>query len=82
MRPREFPEANKVLMKPEGMTEEECGDLHVYNDGYHSISLWRPSFMERMSILFFGKVWLYVVSGKTQPPVTLWGTKNVFKKAD
>ena len=80
MEPRSFPEANKELQKPEGWTDEECGPLPVFNDGMQSISCWRPSWRERLSILFFGKVWLWVIAGKTQPPVSIEGRKTVFKK--
>jgi hypothetical protein len=80
MEPKNFPEANKTLIKPEGMTDEECGSLPVFNDGQRSISLWRPSLKERLSILFYGNVWVWVVSGYTQPPISLLGTKQIFKK--
>jgi hypothetical protein len=80
MEPIQFPEANKVLRRPEGMTEKECGDLHVHNDGHYSLSCWNMTLKERLSALFFGKAWLWVMSGHTQPPVALEVTKTVFKK--
>jgi hypothetical protein len=80
MIPVTFEQANKNLLKPEGMTDEECGSLPVYNDGQHCISCWRPTWRERLSILLFGKVWLWVYSGYTQPPVALEGKITPFLK--
>lgn len=71
-----FPEANKTLEKPVSMTDEECGPLRVWNVVDQCISCWRPSFKERLSMLFFGKVWLSVYSGETQPPVVIWAARS------
>ena len=80
MQPDKFPQANKDLVKPEGWTDEECGTLPVYTDGQQCISLWKMTWRERFSALFFGRVWLFVVSGPTQPPVFLLGTREIFKE--
>jgi hypothetical protein len=80
MEPREFEQANKNLLKPEGWTEEECGSLPVFTDGNVCISLWKMSFRERLSALFFGKVWLWVHSGQTQPPVALLVARQIFEE--
>ena len=82
MKPIYFKEHNKLLRKPDSMTEEECGNLHVFTDGDICVSCWKPSIVERLSILVFGKVWLYVFSGETQPPVALEGSITAFKQAD
>ena len=72
MKPVKFPEANKVLMHPPGMTEEECGDLHVLQtDDGRLISCWELDGDELMKILQTKKIWLHVWSGDTQPPVSL-----------
>lgn len=78
MRPIDFPQKTKTLKKPTSMTDEECGSLPVYSDGKVIISCWQPTWRERLSILFSGRVWLYVVAAKTQPPVSLVGAKTVF----
>ena len=78
MKPTVFEESNVRLLKPESMTDEECGSLDVYTDGEKCISCWEMSFKERLSALIFGKVWLIVISGKTQPPVWLGCRKTVF----
>lgn len=80
MKPINFSQSNKTLLKPESMTDEECGVLYVHNDGQCNISCWRPSLRERLSILLFGKVWLRVLSGATQPPVVIEGISTVFIK--
>lgn len=60
------------------MTDEECGPLPLFNDGRQSVSLWKPTLKERISILIFGRVWLGVIGGINHPPVWLWGTKEFF----
>lgn len=77
MKPIKFKEANIYLTKPPSMTEEECGSLYVLSDGIDCISCWKPSFRERLSILLFGRVWLWVWSGNTQPPVALEARKTL-----
>lgn len=81
MKPIKFPEANKTLTKPESMTDEECTSLTIFCDGKQCISLWRMSFKQRISALLFGRVWLSVLSGHTQPPVWLDCCRTVFAKA-
>jgi hypothetical protein len=78
--PVDFPEKTKTLQKPPSMTDEECSPLHVYSDGEVCISCWRPSWRERLSILWHGRIWLYVASGPTQPPVSLDACRTVFRR--
>lgn len=66
-----FPEANKLLTPPKGMTKEECSDLPVYNDGKISLSCWELSVEEVHKLMTTRKIWLWVWAGKTQPPVAL-----------
>ena len=80
MKPIDFPQSTKVLQRPSTMAESECQSLPVWNDGVQCISCWKPSIKDRLRILFGGKVWLGVMSGKTQPPVFLSG-ECVFIKA-
>jgi hypothetical protein len=67
MTPSDFPQANRTLGAPQGMTN--CSALRVFTDGEHCISAWRPSWRERLAVLCGRPVWLWVVSGETQPPV-------------
>ena len=78
MKPIGFPEQNKILQKPEIMIDDECGPLPIWNDGNECVSCWRPSIKERLSILLFGRIWLSVLSGETQPPVLIWARRNGF----
>lgn len=80
MTPIDFPEQNKTLTKPQGMADEECGSLPVYNDGQQSISCWRMTWRERLSALLHGTVWLQVYAGRTQPPVSLSASKTIFQE--
>ena len=67
MKPVQFKESTKVLTAPDGMPN--CATLDVWCDGKQCISKWKPSFRDRVKILFGASLWLGVMSGKTQPPV-------------
>lgn len=79
MKPIDFPQSTKVLQRPSSMTENECSPLHVWSDGKQCVSCWKPSFIERLKILFTGNVWIGVLSGGTQPPIFVSG-EHVFTK--
>lgn len=79
MKPIDFPQSTKVLQKPSTMSDKECSPLHVWSDGKQCVSCWKPSFIERLKVLFTGKIWLGVMSGNTQPPVFVVGN-NIFVK--
>lgn len=80
MKPIDFEQSTKVLQKPGTLSDAQCGALPVWCDGKQCVSCWKPSFKERINILFGGNVWLGVMSGKTQPPVFVAG-ERVFEKA-
>lgn len=65
--PRRFPEANKIFTSPHNM-EEECGNLPVQVHAQGMLSCWQMSWRERLSALFFGRVWLNT-HGSQHPPV-------------
>lgn len=79
MIPVKFKEANRTLLKPSDMTDAECSSLWVYTDGVQCISCWKLSWKQRLKALLFGRVWLSVRSGSTQPPVWLDCDKTVFE---
>ena len=79
MQPVKFKESNKVLQKPPGMTDKECGSLPVWNDGTKSISCWQMTWIERLKALLYGRIWLWVYFGPTQPPVALSVESTVFQ---
>ena len=80
MKPIKFKAANKNLLKPQSMTDEECSSLWVYTDGEQCISCWKMNWKQRIMALIFGRVWLSVLSGQTQPPVWVDWDKTVFKQ--
>ena len=80
MKPIKFKQQTKTLHRPTNMTPEDCGPLPVFTDGKQCLSCWKATWGERLSILFYGKVWLGVRSGNTQPPVWLRGFKAAFFK--
>jgi hypothetical protein len=83
MKPQQFKEATIELSKPKGMTDEECSSLWIHRTPKgECVSLWTAPLWARIKFLFHGKLWLGVLSGKTQPPVWLDMTKTVFIKND
>ena len=78
MKPIRFTQVNSVLRAPADMTAEECGSLSVCTDGIVCWSCWKASWRERLSMLVFGKLWVCVYSGKTQPPITTIIMKDIF----
>ena len=74
-----FNEANKDLLRPSNMTDEECKTLPVFTDGHTCISKWKMSWLERLHCLFRGYVWVYVRSGATQPPICITAEKTAFE---
>ena len=78
MKPNKFKESNRILEKPNALTDSECGNLPVFTNGRECISLWKPSIKERISILIHGNVWLSIHTGTSQPPVWLDGSKTIF----
>lgn len=81
MKPIYFKESTIELKKPASMTDDECGSLYIYNsENGECISCWSVSFWSRLKFLFHGKIWLGVLSGKTQPPVWIDCKKNIFIK--
>ena len=78
MHPADFPQKHLDLARPGNMAPGECSALPVHRTGTRCISLWRASWRERLSLLVFGRVWLSVRSGDTQPPVALQAQRTVF----
>lgn len=65
MKPKEFPEQNKLYVAP------GCGDLPTFQDDKQIISCWELDQKEKLAALFFGNIWLSVVA-QQQPPVNLF----------
>lgn len=84
MQPVTFIEKNRTYTKPAGWTDEQCGDLDVFEgpDGQGNtivISKWQPTDEDRAAIAAGGDVWLRVFGA--QPPVFLT-TEYPFVKVD
>lgn len=66
MKSSDFPEANMHYHAPPG-EEHRVYTISAWTDGDEVIELWRPTWRERLSILFFGKVWLRLMGSRPQP---------------
>ena len=80
MNPTTFKEKNRTLTRPPDMTDEQCTSLDVYTDGETCVSSWRMTLRERISALLFGRCWIGVRSGQTQPPVWIMCSRSAFVK--
>lgn len=67
--PVDFPFSNKKLLKPKGMTDEECRSLPIFTDNLTCLSCWRVDIWGRIRVLLTGNIWIWVWSGQTQPPI-------------
>lgn len=82
MRPISFPEQTIELKANPNQTEidgQAVGTLPIFTDGNQCVSCWKLSFMERLKAFVFGRIWLGVHMGATQPPVWLAADKTIFK---
>lgn len=79
MKPIDFPQASKTLGCPADILDGSCEPLIVYSDGKQCVSKWKPTFWERIKILFGQNIYLGVRSGGTQPPVWM-AVEEVFEK--
>lgn len=69
LKPIDFKLANRKLYIS---SDEGCCSkipLPVWTDGTQCVSCWKCSFLDRLRILFTGRVWANVRSGQTQPPM-------------
>lgn len=80
MIPIKFKEQTHTLSKPQSLTDIECGPLPVHISGKHIISRWKMSLFERIKVVFFGKIWLWVWSEESQPPIALDCRRTAFEK--
>lgn len=71
MEPVHFPQVNRVLGKPAGMSDEECQPLPVFTDGQRCVSCYQLTDEDVADLVKTRRLWLHVWSGSTQPPVAL-----------
>ena len=79
MRPVSFPESNCTLTAPAGSSD--VSDLPVHRGDGMVVSLWRPTWRERVSLLVFGRLWFYAL-GDTHPPIAIQAKRLAFKEDD
>lgn len=70
-----FDGANMRLGPPPGA--ENVGDLYTFTNGYCSVSCWQLSPAEIAEINRTGRVFVSVLSGRTQPPLFVGGEAEV-----
>ena len=75
MQPAAFPESNCTLTAPPGSSD--VSDLAVFRGDGMCISLWRPTWRERLSLLVHGRLWFYAI-GETHPPIALEAKRTAF----
>jgi hypothetical protein len=84
MKPEAFKHSNKTL-QPSGAKYSEnvtgVKPLLIWTDGEQCVSCWRMSWRERLSALIFGRVWVALLSGQTQPPICAKAAKSYFREA-
>lgn len=83
MTPTTFPEQTTELKANPNQLEidgQAVGTLPIFTDGQQTISCWSLSWTERLKALLFGRIWLGIHMGSTQPPVWLASEKTVFTK--
>ena len=81
MLPATFPEVNFTFTKPEGWTDDQCGDLAVYKGQYNDgmpciVSKWQPS-KEDIEAINRGEGIYLSICSTGMPPVSLF-TENPF----
>ena len=83
MEPIKFEQVNKTLSparytKKYSSEVEGIDPLPIYTNSEQCVSCWQMSWRERFSALFFGKVWLQVLSGESHPPVFIRVQRTFF----
>ena len=82
MSPIGFPESTHSLSPSDHKYGDHIGkvsSLPVWSDDEQCVSCWKMSLRERISALVFGKVWLAILSGRTQYPASLTVTRQYFR---
>lgn len=74
MKPLKFKEANVTFV---GKTPD-IGDLPAWRNEGEVVSCWKMSWRERFSALLFGKLWIDIWAGGSQPPIAMTISKEYF----
>lgn len=78
MKPIFFIESNGIRTPPQESMGYEISSLPVWTDGTQCISCWQMTWIERITALLHGKIWVAVLSGRTQPPISVMAEQPVF----
>jgi hypothetical protein len=73
MKAENFTQANRLLEAPSNWDSDkrgECQPLPIYHGGGLMVSCWSLSWLERLRVLFSGRLWLTIV-GDVHPAVAL-----------
>ena len=74
MNPFHHPACNDTLRRPEGTTEEECGDLPILRSPQGVASFWKPAPIE-LEAIKAGSAIMLTFAASTHPPVAVQVTK-------
>ena len=79
-----FEHSNKTL-QPSGQSYSQnvtgVEPLPIWTNGEQCVSCWRMTWRERLSALVFGRVWIAVLTGETQPPICAEASRSYFREA-
>lgn len=67
MTPIRFKESNVVMKRPLSMSEEQCFDVHAFQNGEQVITAWRPTPEELVKINLGEPIWLCLIGPTMQP---------------
>ena len=80
MNPVPFPGANKTFVKPECLTDEQCGSLPVHDTGRQLVSCWQPGPEDIAAVVSGRPIWLWICGGVH--PVVAISTENPFPRPE
>ena len=73
MKPIDFEDANIRLSSE----NPDIDDLPSFKGDGFIVTRWRSSFRERLSMLFFGNVWVCLLADK-HPPISIVGGREAY----
>jgi len=84
MKPIPFKHSSVRLLPPRGKEYSDnvkgIEPMPAWSDGEQCVSCWRMSLKERLSALLFGRVWLALLSGASQPPASLSASRSYLRE--
>lgn len=68
MKNKYFTEANAEVIKSKSI-KEDFENAYIRREEGNCYSLWKGNLFDRIRFLIFGRIWIKMRSGETQPPV-------------